>query len=68
MRLWLAAVIAALIGYGVKGFLPLLHVQHYASLLNGAIVLPLYGVLYLIFCRALGVVAPSSLQRLFRRR
>jgi putative peptidoglycan lipid II flippase len=68
MRLWVAAVIAALIGYGVKGFLPLFHTQHYASLLNGAIVLPLYGVLYLVFCRVLGVAAPGSLQRLFRRR
>lgn len=67
MRLWIAAVIAALIGYEVKKFLPLLHVHHYASLLTGVIVLPLYGVLYLVFCRVLGIVAPSSLQRLLRR-
>jgi putative peptidoglycan lipid II flippase len=67
MRLWAAAIIAALIGYGVKGFLPLLHAQHYASLLAGAIVLPLYGILYLVFCRAMGIVVPSSLQRLLRR-
>ncbi|MEG9438159.1 polysaccharide biosynthesis C-terminal domain-containing protein [Edaphobacter sp. HDX4] len=67
MRLWAAAIIAALIGYGVKGFLPLLHAQHYASLLAGAIVLPLYAILYLVFCRAMGIVVPSSLQRLLRR-
>jgi putative peptidoglycan lipid II flippase len=67
LRLWIAAVLAALIGYGVKIVLPVRH-SHYSSLIVGAIVLPLFGVLYLVFSRRLGIAAPSSLKRLLRRR
>ncbi|HMG03377.1 MAG TPA: hypothetical protein VK596_09610, partial [Edaphobacter sp.] len=65
-RLWGAAIVAALIAYGVKVVLPL-HEIRYVSLIRGAIVLPLYGVLYLLLCRVLGIVAPASVQRLLRR-
>lgn len=65
-RLWGAAILAALAGYGVKVVLPI-RPSHYSSLLIGAAVLPLFGILYLAFSRALGVAAPNSLQRLLRR-
>ncbi|RZU41842.1 putative peptidoglycan lipid II flippase [Edaphobacter modestus] len=65
-KLWGAAVLAALIGYGAKRLLPI-PPGHLSALTVGAIVLPLFGVLYLVFCRLLGIAAPSSLQRLFRR-
>jgi putative peptidoglycan lipid II flippase len=65
-RLWGAAVLAALIGYGAKRLLPI-PPGHLSALIVGAIVLPLFGVLYMVFCRLLGIAAPSSLQRLFRR-
>ncbi|HTH53520.1 MAG TPA: murein biosynthesis integral membrane protein MurJ [Edaphobacter sp.] len=66
LRLWGAAVLAAAIGYVVKGVLPIRPSQ-YSSLLIGAVVLPLFGILYLAFSRVLGIAAPSSLQRLLRR-
>lgn len=66
IKLWCAALLAAVIGYGVKVVLPI-HSGRFSSLILGAIVLPLYGVLYLVFCRAMGIATPSSLQRLFRR-
>jgi len=66
LRLWTAAVLAAAIAYGVKVVLPI-RSGHYAPLIVGAIVLPLFGVLYLVFCRVLGIAAPSSLKRLLRR-
>ena len=65
-RLWGAAVLAALIGYGVKMVLPI-RPSHYSSLLIGTIVLPLFGVLYVVFSHVMGVAMPSSLQRFLRR-
>lgn len=65
-RLWVAAVLSALIGYGVKVVLPI-RPSHYSSLLVGAVVLPVFGILYLIFSRILGIAPPSSLQRFLRR-
>jgi putative peptidoglycan lipid II flippase len=65
-RLWCAAVVAALIGHGVKTVLPI-PPSHLSSLIIGAIVLPLFGLLYLVLSRMMGVAAPSSLQRFLRR-
>jgi putative peptidoglycan lipid II flippase len=65
-RLWGAAVLAAAAGYGVKVELPLPPGRFHA-LLVGAIVLPLFGVLYLLLCRVMGVAAPASLGRGLRR-
>lgn len=65
-RLWGAAFVAALIGYCAKRLLPV-PPGHFSALMVGAIVLPLFGILYLVLCRLLGIAAPSSLQRLFRR-
>lgn len=65
-RLWAAAVVAAVAGYGVKMVLPI-HAGHYTSLLVGAVVLPLFGVLYVGLCHVMGIAAPNSLQRLLRR-
>jgi putative peptidoglycan lipid II flippase len=66
LRLWLAAFVAAAAGYGVKVVLPV-HVGHYRSLIMGAIVLPLFGVLYLGLVQAMGIGTPASLKRLLRR-
>jgi putative peptidoglycan lipid II flippase len=65
-RLWGAAVLAALIGYGVKTVLPI-RPSHFSSLLIGTIVLPLFGVLYMVFSHVMGIAMPSSLQRFLRR-
>ena len=62
-RLWLCAVVAAGVGYGVKRILPF-----HSSLLIGASVLPLFGILYLALSQIAGVAAPNSLKRLLRRR
>jgi putative peptidoglycan lipid II flippase len=66
LKLWGAALLAAGIGYGVKRVLPI-HPGRFSSLIVGAIVLPLFGLLYLIFSRVLGIEAPTSLQRFLRR-
>lgn len=66
LRLWLAAFVAAAAAYGVKVVLPV-HVGHYRSLVVGAIVLPLFGLLYLGLVHVMGIGAPASLQRLLRR-
>lgn len=65
-KLWGAAILAAMIGYGVKRVLPV-PPGHFSSLILGAVVLPLFGGLYLVFSWILGVEAPSSLQRFLRR-
>ena len=65
LRLWVAAVLAALIGYGVKTVLPV-PPSHLSSLIVGGVVLPLFGVLYLVFTRVLGIAAPSSVKRALR--
>ena len=66
LRLWLAAFVAAAAGYGVKVVLPF-RAGHYTSLVVGAIVLPLFGVLYLGLVHVMGIGTPASLQRLLRR-
>lgn len=65
-KLWGAAILAAMIGYGVKRVLPV-PPGHFSSLILGVVVLPLFGVLYLLFSRVFGVEAPSSLRRFLRR-
>lgn len=60
-RLWLAALLAAIAGYGLKRILPF-----HAPLLIGLIVLPAFGALYIVSSLALGVKAPNSLTRLIR--
>jgi putative peptidoglycan lipid II flippase len=66
LKLWAAALLAALIGFGVKISLPI-HPGRFSALIVGAIVLPLFGLLYLALCTLLGIGAPNSLQRLLRR-
>ena len=69
-RLWLAAVIAAVIGYGVKLVLsPIVNrtfLKH-APLVLGPSVLIIYGACYLGLATLMGIAAPGTLRRLFRR-
>jgi putative peptidoglycan lipid II flippase len=69
-RLWLAALVAAGAGYGVKRiFSPF--VDHafpsHASLVIGPIVLVFYGVCYLGLAMLMGIALPGTLRRLLRR-
>jgi putative peptidoglycan lipid II flippase len=66
LRLWGAAFVAAAAGYGLKVALPV-HAGHYTSLIVGAVILPLFGVLYLGLVHVMGIGTPASLQRLMRR-
>lgn len=66
LRLWVAAFVAAAAGYGAKVALPI-HAGHFTALIVGAIVLPLFGILYLALVHAMGIGTPASLQRLLRR-
>ena len=61
-RLWLAAILSALIGYGVKRILPLK-----APLLLGPSVLLVFAVCYLVLVMLMGIAMPGTLRRLFRR-
>lgn len=70
LRLWGAAFVAAAAGYGAKVALPVSAwhwAGHYTALIVGAIVLPLFGVLYLGLVHMMGIGTPASLQRLLRR-
>jgi putative peptidoglycan lipid II flippase len=69
-RLWLAALVAAGAGYGVKRiFSPF--VDHafpsHASLVIGPIVLVFYGACYLALAMLMGIALPGTLRRLLRR-
>jgi putative peptidoglycan lipid II flippase len=61
-RLWLAALIAAVIGYGVKIVFPIKK-----PLVLGPSVLILYGACYLGLAMMMGIAPPGTLRRLFRR-
>ena len=61
-RLWLAAILSALIGYGVKRILPLK-----APLLLGPSVLLVFAACYLVLVMLMGIAMPGTLRRLFRR-
>jgi putative peptidoglycan lipid II flippase len=61
-RLWLAAILSALIGYGVKRILPFK-----APLLLGPSVLLVFAACYLVLVMLMGIAMPGTLRRLFRR-
>jgi putative peptidoglycan lipid II flippase len=62
-RLWLAAVLAAALGYGIKSVLPF-----HSSLLIGPSVLLPFGLAYLVLTHALGISMPGTISRILRRR
>lgn len=62
-RLWLAAVLAAAVGYGIKRVLPF-----HSPLLIGPFVLLPFGMAYIALTHALGIAMPGSLSRILRRR
>jgi putative peptidoglycan lipid II flippase len=62
IRLWIGALVAAAVAYGVKLVQPF----HYPPLI-GLCVLSTFGVGYLLFTRMVGVAAPGSLRRLLGR-
>jgi putative peptidoglycan lipid II flippase len=57
-RLWLAAILGAAIGWGVRLALPPL-----GPILRGALVLPAFGVTYLGMVAALGIAIPGLRRR-----
>ena len=61
-RLWLAAVVAAVIGYGLKLVFPIKK-----PLVLGPSVLIVYGACYLGLAMMLGIAMPGTLRRLLRR-
>lgn len=64
-RLWLAAILAAAVGYGIKRALPF---NAHSALLIGPCVLIPFGVVYLALTHALGIAMPGTLTRILRRR
>jgi putative peptidoglycan lipid II flippase len=69
-RLWLAALLAAAIGYGLKLVLSPYVNQLFprkAPLVLGPSVLVVYGACYLALAALMGIAAPGTLRRLFRR-
>jgi len=62
LRLWLVAILAALIAYGIKRVLPF-----HRPLAIGPCVLIPYAVLYLAITEAMGIASMGTLNRLFRR-
>ncbi len=69
-RLWLAALIAAVVGYGIKVMIGpgiTRAFPTHASLVLGPVVLVLYGVCYLGLATVMGIAAPGTLRRLLRR-
>lgn len=61
-RLWLAAIIAAAIGYGLKLVFPIKR-----PLVIGPSVLIVYGALYLGLAMTMGIALPGTLRRVLRR-
>jgi len=61
-RLWLAAIVAAAIGYGLKIIFPIKK-----PLVLGPSVLIVYGACYLGLAMMMGIAVPGTLRRLFRR-
>ena len=62
VRLWLVAILAAAIGYGIKRVLPF-----DKPLLIGPCVLIPYGALYLAITQRMGIASMGPLNRLLRR-
>jgi putative peptidoglycan lipid II flippase len=61
--LWGAAVVAAAAAYGAERLLAIPQ-----PILRAAVVLPLYGLLYLGFTAAMGIAEAGELMRAVRRR
>jgi putative peptidoglycan lipid II flippase len=61
-KLWLAAIFAAAIGYGIKLIFPI-----HRPLVLGPSVLVLFSACYLAFVMMMGISLPGSLKRLLRR-
>ncbi|HVW77679.1 MAG TPA: murein biosynthesis integral membrane protein MurJ [Alloacidobacterium sp.] len=61
-RLWIAALIAAAIGYGVKLVFPIKK-----ALVLGPSILILFAVCYLLLAVLMGISLPTRIQRLLRR-
>jgi putative peptidoglycan lipid II flippase len=62
VRLWLVAILAAAVGYGIKRVLPF-----HKPLLVGPCVLIPYAALYLAITQWMGIASVGSLNRLLRR-
>ena len=62
-RLWLAALIAALIGYGIKHVFP----AKTPALVLGPSVLIVFAACYIGLAATMGVAMPARLRRIFRR-
>ncbi|MGC2301480.1 MAG: murein biosynthesis integral membrane protein MurJ [Acidobacteriaceae bacterium] len=63
LRLWLLAIAAAVVGYGIKRVLPF-----HRPLLVGPCVLVPYAALYLAAAQWMGIASMGALTRLFSRR
>ena len=63
LKLWLVAIVAAVIGYGIKRVLPF-----HAPLLVGPAVLIPYGAIYLALTQVMGISTVGGLMRRFTRR
>jgi putative peptidoglycan lipid II flippase len=63
LRLWLVAIAAAVVGYGIKRVLPF-----HRPLLVGPCVLIPYAALYLAAAQWMGIASMGALTRLFSRR
>jgi putative peptidoglycan lipid II flippase len=63
LKLWLAAIVAALIGYGIKRVLPF----HRPLLVGPAVLIP-YGAIYLAMTQMMGISMLGGLMRRFMRR
>jgi putative peptidoglycan lipid II flippase len=63
LRLWLLAIAAAVVGYGIKRVLPF-----HRPLLVGPCVLIPYAALYLAAAQWMGIASMGTLSRLFSRR
>lgn len=62
LRLWLVAILAAVVGYGIKRVLPF----HKALLIGPCVLIP-YAVLYGAITQWMGIASLGSLNRLLRR-
>jgi putative peptidoglycan lipid II flippase len=63
LKLWLAAVLAAAVGYGIRRVSP----THHAVLTGGLVLIP-YGVTYILLTEWMGISMVGSVMRVFRRR
>jgi putative peptidoglycan lipid II flippase len=62
VRLWLVAILAAVVGYGIKRVLPF-----HKPLLIGPCVLVPYAALYVAITQWMGIASMGGLNRLLRR-